>query len=96
MSVVLFSTLSGLAQSKINLAGKAELKELKSAAKMKGADAAPSMIEAIVTFNDGWDRNILNQFGIENVTDIFENVVTASIPVDRIEAFAEEIGRAHV
>lgn len=89
MSVVLFSTLSGLAQSKINLAGKAELKELKSAAKMKGADAAPSMIEAIVTFNDGWDRNILNQFGIENVTDIFENVVTASIPVDRIEAFAE-------
>ena len=61
MSVVLFSTLSGLAQSKINLAGKAELKELKFAAKMKGTDTAPSMIEAIVTFNDGWDRNIFNQ-----------------------------------
>lgn len=89
LSVVLVPVLSGFAQGKISLMGKAELREINSAAKMKGSAANQEMIEAIVTFNDGWDRNIFERFGIENVTDIFENVVTASIPADRIEEFAE-------
>lgn len=89
ISAVSLSALSGLAQGKINLAGKAELREINSAASTKGSDAKPAMIDAIVTLNEGWDREIFDRFGAEDVTEIFENVVTATIPADRIEAFAE-------
>lgn len=89
LSVVSLSALSFFGQNKINLQGKALLRELQSAVEIKGTDAAPTMIEAIVTFNDGWDSEILNQYGAENVTEIFENVVVASLPADLIEAFAE-------
>lgn len=89
LSVVSLSALSFFGQNKINLQGKALLRELQSAVEIKGTEAAPTMIEAIVTFNDGWDSEILNQYGAENVTEILENVVVASLPADQIEAFAE-------
>lgn len=89
LSAISLTVVPVFAQSKINLAGKAELREIKSAATIKGTGTSPEMIDAIVTFNDGWDRSILENFGAENVTEIFENVVTASIPADRIEAFSE-------
>lgn len=82
------SALSTPAQSKISLAGQAELREISSSAQLKGRDTTPVMIEAIVTFNEGWDRSVLDRFGAEDVTEIFENVVTASIPADRMEEFA--------
>lgn len=89
LSAVSLSALCCLGQSKISLMGKAELRELKSAAVAKGSDSKPVMIDAIVTFNEGWDEEILEKFGADDVTRISENVVTASIPADRIETFAE-------
>lgn len=88
-SIVSLSALSVYAQSKINLLGKAELRELKSAVEVRGTNVETSKIEAIVTFNDGWDTKIFDQYRIENVIDISENVVIATIPADVIEAFAE-------
>lgn len=88
LSFVSFSVLSLSAQSKINLLGKAELREINSAVSVKGADASVVMIEAIVTMNDGWSYDIFDKYGVEDVTEISENVVVASIPSDRMEAFA--------
>lgn len=89
LSVLSLSALSIFSQNKINLQGKAMLRELQSAVETKGTAAAPATIEAIVTFNDGWDNSILEQYGAENVTKIFDNVVVATLPADLVEVFAE-------
>ena len=89
LSVISLSSLAPSAQGKINLIGKAKLQEINATNKIKGIDLSTTMIEAIVTFNDGRDSSILDQYGAEIVAEVSDNIVVAAIPADRIEAFAE-------
>lgn len=83
-------SVTSVAQNKVNINGLLQLQAIQAAVCSQDNSQENEKIEALLLMNDNWKQQTLENYQIETVTTISDNLLVAIIPADKLIAFSEE------